>query len=62
MSVPAGEHEVRFYIKSKSFSTGGQLASISSWALLLVVLGAIGLSLRNAGSASSPMGRDGVGS
>lgn len=62
MNVPAGEHEVRFYIKSRSFSTGGQLASVSSWALLLVVLGAIGLSLRNAGSASSPTGKDGVGS
>jgi hypothetical protein len=46
MNVPAGEHEVRFYIKSKPFSTGGQLAGISSWALLLAVLAAIGLSLR----------------
>ncbi len=62
MNVPAGEHEVRFYIMSKPFTTGGQLASISSWALLLVVLGAIGLSLRNAGSAPSLVGKDGVGS
>ena len=46
MSVPAGEHEVRFYIKSKSFSTGGSLASISSWLLLVMVLGALGMSWR----------------
>jgi hypothetical protein len=58
MNVPAGEHEVRFYIKSKPFSTGGQLASVSSWVLLLVVLGAIGMSLRkNASGTVEP--RDG---
>jgi hypothetical protein len=62
MNVPAGEHEVRFYINSKPFSTGGQLSSISSWALLLLVLGALGMSLRNAGSAPSPPEREGVGS
>ena len=62
MSVPAGEHEVRFFIKSKPYSTGGQLASISSWLLLLVVLGAIGLTMRDAGSVSTPLGRDGAGS
>lgn len=50
MNVPPGEHEVRFYIKSEPFSTGGQLASISSWFLLLVVLGAIGLTMRKNGS------------
>ena len=62
MSVPGGEHEVRFFIDSKPFNTGGQLASISSWVLLLVVLGALGLTMRNAGSAPSLPGRDGVGS
>lgn len=52
MSVPAGEHEVRFYIKSRPFSTGGRLASISSWALLLVVLAAVGMSWRKSGTPS----------
>jgi uncharacterized membrane protein YfhO len=52
LKVPAGEHEVRFYIKSKPFSTGGQVAGISSWVLLLMVLGAIGLSLRKSEGAA----------
>ena len=46
MSVPAGEHEVRFYIKSAPYSTGGKVASVSSWILVLLVLGAIGFVVR----------------
>ena len=41
MSVPPGEHEVRFHLDSKPFHTGGLVSSISSWLLLLVVLGAL---------------------
>ena len=46
MSVPAGEHEVRFHLESKPFNTGGLVSSISSWLLLLVVLGALVISWR----------------
>jgi uncharacterized membrane protein YfhO len=46
MNVPAGEHTVRFHIKSEPFSTGGRIASIGSWALVLLVLVALGWNLR----------------
>ena len=46
MSVPAGAHEVRFFVNSRPFSTGGSVASISSWLLLVLVLGASALALR----------------
>jgi hypothetical protein len=46
MSVPAGEHTVRFYLASKPFSTGGQIANVGSWVLLLLVLIALGVGVR----------------
>jgi hypothetical protein len=46
MNVPAGEHTVRFHIVSKPYNTGGRIASISSWALLVLVLLTIGMVLR----------------
>lgn len=46
MSVPAGEHTVRFRIESRTFTVGGRIARISSWVLLLGVLAALGLALR----------------
>ena len=49
ISVPAGEHQVRFYIHSVPYTTGGRLASISSWVLVLLVLGALGFVLRAQG-------------
>lgn len=41
MKVPAGRHEVRFHIVSRTFATGGRLASIGSWTLLVLVLAAL---------------------
>jgi hypothetical protein len=46
MNVPAGEHTVRFRIVSKPYMTGGRIASISSWLLLLMVLLTLGMVLR----------------
>ena len=52
MSVPAGEHEVRFHIVSKAFNSYASLASVSSWLLLVLVLGALGISFRRPQVAS----------
>lgn len=46
LAVPAGEHEVRFFIKSKPYETGRTIASVSSWLLLLLLLGALALQFR----------------
>ncbi len=46
MNVPAGEHTVRFHIVSKPYSTGGRIASISSWMLFLLVLVTIVMVIR----------------
>ncbi len=46
MSVPAGEHEVRFHIVSKAFNSYAKLASIGSWVLLLLVLATLGMAMR----------------
>ncbi|MBK9758692.1 MAG: hypothetical protein IPO90_01660 [Flavobacteriales bacterium] len=50
MSVPAGEHEVRFHIVSKAFNNYASLASISSWLLLVLVLVTLGMSFRRTSS------------
>jgi uncharacterized membrane protein YfhO len=54
MNVPAGEHTVRFHVESKPFITGGRIASIGSWALLVLVLLTIGMVLRR-GSMKEPV-------
>ncbi len=46
MNVPAGEHVVRFHIVAKAYETGARIASMGSWVLLLLVLAALGISLR----------------
>ena len=51
MSVLAGAHEVRFFIRSRSYDTGGTVAGISSWLLLALVIGAIAMALRPAPAA-----------
>ena len=48
MNVPAGEHTVRFHIVSRPFTTGGRIASIGSWLLLLIVLLTLGMVVRGA--------------
>lgn len=46
MKVPAGEHTVRFHVKSKPYHTGGRIAAIGSYVLLLLVLLAVGMEVR----------------
>lgn len=52
MKVPAGEHVVRFYISSKPYNTGGTIASIGSYILLLLVLLALGMEARKSLNAA----------
>jgi uncharacterized membrane protein YfhO len=56
MNVPAGEHTVRFQIVSKPFITGGRIASISSLALLGLVLLTIGMVVRG-GAMNEPIAK-----
>lgn len=46
MKVPAGEHTVRFHVSSKPYNTGGRIAAIGSYVLLLLVLAALGMEVR----------------
>lgn len=44
--VPAGEHTVEFAFSPAPYATGNKVTTASSWAVLLVLLAAIGMSLR----------------
>jgi hypothetical protein len=53
MNVPAGEHTVRFYVKSKAYSTYGNVGAMGSWGLLVLVLVALGFSMRKEENAAA---------
>jgi hypothetical protein len=46
MQVPAGKHKIEFHFKPKAYYTGNKVTFASSVLLLLVILGAIGFSLK----------------
>ena len=46
LEVPAGKHVIEFSFEPKPYVIGNKITMASSWILLLVVLGSIGLSLK----------------
>jgi len=46
LSIPAGKHTVEFFFKPDAYVIGNKVTMISSWVMLLVVLGCLGLELR----------------
>lgn len=48
LEVPAGNHQIEFKFEPKPYLVGNKITMASSWLLLLVVVGGIGLSWRKA--------------
>ncbi len=46
LEIPAGKHVVEFRFAPRSYTVGNKITSASSWALMLVLVGCIGWSLR----------------
>ncbi|HYF70378.1 MAG TPA: YfhO family protein [Ohtaekwangia sp.] len=46
LPVPQGKHIIEFKFEPKAYFTGNAITTASSWLMLLVLLGSIGLSLR----------------
>ncbi len=46
LSVPGGKHTIEFTFEPKPYTVGNKITFASSWALLLLVVGSIGWSLR----------------
>lgn len=47
LEIPAGKHVIEFKFEPKPYQLGNKIAMASSWVLLLVVLGSLGLSWRD---------------
>lgn len=46
LAIPAGKHTVEFRFEPKAYVTGNKITMASSWLMLVVLLGCIGLTLR----------------
>jgi uncharacterized membrane protein YfhO len=46
LSIPAGKHTIEFKFEPKPFVIGNKVTMASNWAVLLIVLGCFGLSLK----------------
>jgi uncharacterized membrane protein YfhO len=46
LAVPAGKHEIKFEFKPDAYYIGNKITTASSWLVILILLGSIGLSLR----------------
>ncbi|MBL7844861.1 MAG: YfhO family protein [Cyclobacteriaceae bacterium] len=46
LEIPAGKHTIEFKFAPKSFTAGNPITTVSSWLVLLVLLGSIGWSWR----------------
>jgi hypothetical protein len=46
LTIPAGKHTIEFTFEPKPYTVGNKITLASGWALLLMVLGSIGWSLR----------------
>jgi hypothetical protein len=46
LAIPAGKHTIEFTFKPAAYFVGDKVSQASSWVLLLVLLGGIGLSLK----------------
>lgn len=47
LSIPAGKHTVEFTFKPDAYVIGNKITMISSWLMLLVVIGSIGWNFKN---------------
>ncbi len=47
LKVPAGKHTIEFKFQPKAYVVGNKITSVSSWLMLAVLLGSLGLSIRN---------------
>ena len=46
LEIPAGNHTIEFTFKPRPYIVGNKVTSISSWLVIIVLLGSIGWSLR----------------
>jgi uncharacterized membrane protein YfhO len=46
LTVPSGKHTIEFKFEPNSFVTGNAITKMSSWLMLLIVLGSIGWTLK----------------
>jgi uncharacterized membrane protein YfhO len=44
--IPAGKHTITFDFQPKAYTVGNKITMISSWLMLLIVVGCIGWSLK----------------
>jgi hypothetical protein len=47
LSIPAGKHTVEFFFKPDAYEVGNKITMVSSWLMLLVVIGCIGWNLKD---------------
>lgn len=47
VEIPAGNHTIEFNFKPKAYVVGNKVTSVSSWLVLLLLLGTIGWSMRD---------------
>jgi hypothetical protein len=52
LEIPAGNHNIEFTFKPKAWTVGNTVTSISSWLVLLILLGSVGWSVKSPGSDS----------
>lgn len=46
LNVPSGKHTIEFRFQPKAYTIGNKISTASSWIMLLVLLGSIGLTLK----------------